>query len=79
MGQLDLFYPLLISSVLTFLFAFAVKSWVWMLISGLLIFPNAWYFSGYPAYGFVILLPIIHVMFAIVFYRYRIKKNSIDY
>jgi hypothetical protein len=76
LGTLQLFYPLLIVSVVMFVYAIFVRSWILMLISGLLIFPDVWYFSGNPPYLYVIFLPLIHVLLAILFYRGKMKVTS---
>jgi hypothetical protein len=76
LGTLQLFYPLLIVSIVMFIYAIFVRSWILMLISGLLIFPDVWYFSGYPPYPYVIFLPVIHILLAILFYRGKMKVSS---
>jgi hypothetical protein len=55
LGYLRLFYPLLIASVIIFVIAVIKRSWIWMLVSAILLYPDAWYFSGYPPYPWVIL------------------------
>ncbi|WP_077212956.1 hypothetical protein [Bacillus dakarensis] len=73
LGTLDLFYPLLIASVFTFLYALVMRSWVWMLVSAILLYPEAWLFSGYPPYPWAKFVPFIQLILAIIFY---FKKTS---
>ena len=47
LGQLGLFYPLLIASLITFVYARIKPSRIWMLLSAILLYPDAWFFSGY--------------------------------
>jgi hypothetical protein len=76
LGSLDLFYPLLILSVITFVYAFMKHSCVWMIISAILLSPDAWYFSGSPLFWWAKFIPFIHVSIAIIFYfQYRIQKD----
>jgi hypothetical protein len=68
LGTLNLFYPLLIASVIIFIYALIKRSWVGMMISAILLFPDAWFFSGYPAFPWAIILPFIQVILAVIFY-----------
>lgn len=74
LGALRLFYPLLLASVITFVYALIKRSWMWMLLSAILLYPDAWYFSGYPPYNWVIFVPFIQVILAIIFYL--MKRNK---
>ncbi|WP_456271002.1 hypothetical protein [Bacillus sp. AK031] len=69
LGSLNLFYPLLIASAIIFIYALLKRSWIGMLLSALLLFPDAWYFSGYPAFPWAMLLPLIQVLLAVTFYK----------
>ncbi|WP_421382214.1 hypothetical protein ACOJQI_22145 [Bacillus salacetis] len=73
LGTLDLFYPLLIASILTLVYAIRKRSWFWMIVSAVLLYPDAWFFSGYPSFAWVKFLPVIEVIFAIVFW---VKKQQ---
>ena len=71
LGTLQLFYPLLIVSVLLFVYALFIRSWKLMLLSGVLLLPDAIFFSMYPPYPYVAFVPLIHVLLAFFLY----KKN----
>ena len=75
LGVLQLFYPLLLASVILFVYALIKRSWVWMLVSGVLLYPDAWYFSGYPPFPWVKFIPLIHGILAIVLYLLSRKKK----
>ena len=77
LGVLQLFYPLLFTSVILFVYALIKRSWIWMLISGVLLYPDAWYFSGYPPFPWVKLIPLIQVIWAIILYLLSRKKENI--
>jgi hypothetical protein len=68
LGSLNLFYPLLIASFIFFIYSLIKRSWISMMISAILLFPDAWFFSGYPDFPWVILLPFIQVLLAVIFY-----------
>lgn len=76
LGILNLFYPLLIASFVIFIYALIKRSWIAMLISGLLLFPDAWYFSGYPPFPWVKFIPLVQVIMALVFYFKQKRKIS---
>ena len=76
LGQLGLFYPLLIASVLTFVYALIKHSWIWMLLSAILLYPDAWFFSGYPPFPWAKFVPLIQVIFAIIFYLMKRNKSK---
>jgi hypothetical protein len=76
LGTLDLFYPLLIASVITFFYALFTRSWMIMLVSGILLFPDAWYFSGYPPFPWAKIVPLIHVVIAIIFFLQKRKRQD---
>ncbi|MFD1736353.1 hypothetical protein ACFSCX_07225 [Bacillus salitolerans] len=76
LGSLDLFYPLLIASILTFVYALISRSWFWMLLSAILLYPDAWYFSGYPTFFWVNFIPVIQVIIAIIFFMKTRKQNK---
>ncbi|TSI07870.1 hypothetical protein [Lysinibacillus sp. BW-2-10] len=73
LGTLGLFYPLLLGAILAFVYALLKRSWVWMLISALLLYPDAWYFSGYPPFPWVKWVPFMQVILALMFYLNRNK------
>ncbi|WP_102029346.1 hypothetical protein [Salirhabdus sp. Marseille-P4669] len=75
LGTLQLFYPLLLISLLLFVYALVVRSWKLMLLSGLIILPDAIYFSWYPPYPYAIFTPVIHLVIAFIFY-YRHKRQK---
>jgi hypothetical protein len=74
LGSLRLFYPLLIASVITFVYALIKRSWIWMLLSAILLYPDAWFFSGYPPFPWAKFIPLIQVVFALIFYL--MKRNQ---
>ena len=78
LGPLSLFYPLLIASIVTFVYALVKRSWVWMLISAVLLYPDAWYFSGYPPFPWAKFAPVIQVVFAIFFYLLKSKQSMLN-
>lgn len=69
-----LFWVLFIVSIFTFIYALINRSWTWMLFSGVTALPIAWYFSGYPSFSVVLLVPLIHLILAILFYLKSKKK-----
>ena len=77
LGVLQLFYPLLLASVILFIYALIKRSWIWMLVSGVLLYPDAWYFSGYPPFPWVKFIPLIHAILAIILYLLSRKKENI--
>ncbi|WP_342543252.1 hypothetical protein MHH33_06375 [Paenisporosarcina sp. FSL H8-0542] len=74
LGTLGLFYPLLLASVITFVYALIKRSWIWMLISAILLYPDAWFFSGYPPFPWAKFVPLIQVILAIIFYLLKRKR-----
>ncbi|WP_449621882.1 hypothetical protein [Robertmurraya sp. Marseille-Q9965] len=76
LGFLQLFYPLLLASIIAFVYALIKRSWKWMLVSGILIFPDAWYFSWYPLFPWAKLVPLIQVIIAIILYRTNREEKS---
>lgn len=77
LGSLNLFYPLLIASVVTFVYAFIKSSWVWMILSAILLYPVAWLFSGYPPFPWAKFVPFIQIILAIIFYVLK-RNKSLD-
>jgi hypothetical protein len=73
LGSLNLFYPLLIASVITFIYALKKRSWGWMLLSAILLYPDTWYFSGYPPIPWANLIPLFQVIIAIIFFGMKRK------
>lgn len=76
LGTLKLFYPLLIASFTLFIYALIKRSWILMLISTILLYPNAWYLSGTPRFPWAIVIPLFQVILAILFYfkkKYHVK------
>ena len=78
LGPLSLFYPLLMASILTFIYSIIKRSWIWMLLSSILLYPNAWFFSQYPPFPWAIFVPLIQVVLAILFYLRTRKKDFLD-
>ena len=76
MGSLRLFYPLLIASVIIFVYALIKRSWVLMLVSAILLYPDAWFFSGYPPFPWAKFIPLIQVIFALIFYLMKRNKSE---
>ncbi|TKC18883.1 hypothetical protein [Robertmurraya kyonggiensis] len=76
LGFLQLFYPLLLASIITFIYALIKRSWKWMLVSGILLFPDAWYFSWYPPFPWAKFIPLIQVIIAFIFFRTKGKEKS---
>lgn len=76
LGSLGLFYPLLIASVIIFIYALVKRSWIWMLLSAILLYPDAWFFSGYPPFSWVKFVPLIQVILAIIFYQLNRNKSK---
>ena len=76
LGPLGLFYPLLIASVIIFVYALIKRSWIWMLLSAILLYPDAWFFSGYPPFPWAKFVPLIQVIFAIIFYQMKRNKSK---
>jgi hypothetical protein len=75
-GSWHLFYPLLITSGIIFVYAFTTRSWIWMIISGIVLYPDAWYFSKYPAFSWVEFIPVVQVIFAVVFFLMKRRSKS---
>lgn len=75
LGTLGLFYPLLIASIISFVYALIKRSWIWMVLSAILLYPDAWYFSGYPQFPWAIFIPLIQVVLAIIFYLIKEKRK----
>ncbi|MCZ2258140.1 hypothetical protein [Sporosarcina sp. G11-34] len=69
--SLGLFYPLFLASVVTFVYPIIKRSWIWMLLSAILIFPDAWFFSKHPPFPWAIFVPLVQVVFAILFYLWK--------
>jgi len=76
LGTLGLFYPLLIASVITFIYGLIKRSWIGMLLSGILLYPDAWFFSGYPPFSWAKFIPLIQVILAIIFYLLKRNKSK---
>jgi hypothetical protein len=76
LGSLGLFYPLLIAAVLTFVYALIKRSWIWMLVSAILLYPVAWFFSGYPPFPWAKFIPLTQMIFALVFWLKKQKAMS---
>ena len=76
LGPLQLFYPLLIASIITFVYALIKRSWFWMLLSGILLYPDAWYFSGYPPFPWVKFIPLVQMVLTIILYLMKRKEND---
>ena len=76
LGTLGLFYPLLIASVITFVYALIKRSWIWMLLSAILLYPDAWFFSGHPPFPWAKFIPLIQVILAIIFYLLKRNKSE---
>lgn len=74
LGTLVLFYPLLVASVITFIYALFKRSWIWMLVSGILLYPDAWFFSGYPPFPWAKFVPLIQIILALLFYLSKRNK-----
>lgn len=75
LGSLGLFYPLLIASIITFICGLMKRSWIWMLLSAIFLYPDAWFFSGYPPFPWAKFVPFIQVILAIIFYlRTRVNR-----
>ncbi|KXH80866.1 hypothetical protein [Sporosarcina sp. HYO08] len=74
LGTLNLFYPLLLGSVITFIYALIRRSSIPMLISAILLFPIAWFIGAHPPFPWAIFLPLIQVLLAIVFYLLNKRK-----
>lgn len=68
LGSLQLFYPLLIASVIVFVYGLIKRSWISMTVSAVLLYPDAWYFSGYPPFPWAKFIPIIPILIAVVFF-----------
>ncbi|KOP82909.1 hypothetical protein ACFFHH_06385 [Cytobacillus solani] len=78
LGALKLFYPLLIASVIFFIYALIKRSWKLMLMSAILLYPDAWYFSESPRFPWAIFVPLIQFVLAILFYLKRENSREID-
>ena len=76
LGSLQLFYPLLFASIITFVYALIKHSWIWMLLSGVLLYPDSWFFSGYPPFPWVKFVPLIQVILAIILFQIEKKKST---
>lgn len=73
---LNFFYPLLFTSVILFVYAIFKQSWVWMLISGILLFPNALFLFIDPLpFKLAIFIPLIQVILTIIFRMKRIRSK----
>lgn len=68
LGTLQLFFPLIVMSAITFVLGLILRSWLWMLASAVLIYPDAWYLGATPAFPWAIYLPLIQVFAAIWIY-----------
>lgn len=79
LGTLGLFYPLLIASIITFVYGLIKRSWVWMLLSAILLYPDAWFFSGYPPFPWAKFAPLIQVILAIIFYLLKRNKSKTQF
>lgn len=73
-----LFFLLLISSIMSFLLAWYIKSWESMLLSGILLFPVTWFLSGYPSLPWALYIPVIHLVLAIIIYQTNKMKWKIS-
>lgn len=78
LGTLKLFYPLLIAAVSLFIYALIKRSWKLMLISAILLYPDAWYFSGTPRFPWAIFVPLIQVVLAALFYLKKENSSKVD-
>lgn len=76
LGSLGLFYPLLLASIITFVYAIIKRSWIWMLLSAIFLYPDAWLFSGYPPYPLAKFVPLIQVIWVIILYRLNRNKSK---
>ena len=71
---INMFYPLLIISVIVSVFAITRRSSVWMLIGGILLLPSGLYliYFGSP-FHYAIIIPLIQLALAVIFYRIKSK------
>lgn len=76
LGTLGLFFPLLIASIITFVYAIIKRSWIWMLLSALLLYPDVWFISAHPPFPWAIFVPLIQVLLAIIFYLKNRSKTK---
>lgn len=76
LGTLSLFYPLLIASVIIFVYALIKRSWKSMLISAILLYPIAWFIGAHPPFPWATYIPFIQVALAILFYFIRKNKAN---
>lgn len=76
LGSLNLFYPLLIASGITFIYALVKRSWISMLISAISLYPIAWLFSGYPPFPWANFVPCIQIILAIILYFLQKNKSK---
>lgn len=60
-----MFWFLILSSIIVGVYALYVRSWIWLILSGFLIFPPIWFISGYPFYYEKRLL--IYIFYAVFF------------
>ncbi|ASS77230.1 hypothetical protein CIG75_14320 [Tumebacillus algifaecis] len=61
---------LLFLTAISFTLAFLKRSWVGMLIGGLIVLPLAWFMSLYPPFPWAIYVPLIYLIMAIfLFFR----------
>lgn len=74
LGSFDLFYPLLIVSVILFLYTLMKRCWIAMIFSAIFLYPVIWYFSGYPPFTWVKIIPFIQVVVALVFFQMKRTK-----
>lgn len=65
LGTLQLFYPLIVMSAIAFVLGLILRSWLWMLASAVLIYPDAWYIGATPAFPWAIYVPLIPVIVAL--------------
>ncbi|WP_424237906.1 hypothetical protein [Bhargavaea ginsengi] len=78
LGTLQLFFPLIVMSAITFVLGLILRSWLWMLASAVLIYPDAWYLGATPAFPWAIYVPLIPVFVALWLFllNKRDKKAS---
>ncbi|MGV3488635.1 MAG: hypothetical protein ACO1OC_08650 [Tuberibacillus sp.] len=76
LGTLGLFYPLLIAFVIVFIYALIKRSWLAMLASAIVLYPDAWYFSGYPPFPWAKYFPVIPLLLAFIFFIMRNRRQK---
>ncbi|MCW1927487.1 hypothetical protein [Bhargavaea beijingensis] len=74
LGTLQLFYPLIVMSAIAFVLGLILRSWLWVLASAVLIYPDSWYIGGTPAFPWAIYVPLIPVFVAIWLFLSK-KRN----